>query len=233
MSSISSATRLGFAALAAGTALNLCEPVSAADVTYQRLLNAKLEPQNWMMRAGTYDLHNASSLNQINRNNVANLKVKFMASIAGDSIGIRQYFTPVVNDGALYVGNGWHQYRKYDVRGEVPQLVWTFDAEDDKAQAAAGGVIGFGTLSVGLFGKNMYVTPSYPPRLMAVDTESGKTVFDVSTKLADVLPDQRHTATHVRPTPYGHARDHQEPGTGRERARRRWQSRLHVGLLGR
>jgi alcohol dehydrogenase (cytochrome c) len=197
MTPVSSVKRLGLTAFAAGTALSLCGPVSAADVTYQRLLNAKLEPQNWLMRAGSYDLHNTSALNQINRNNVANLKVKFMASIAGDTINVRQYFTPVVNDGALYVGNGWHQYRKYDIRGEQPQLVWTFDAEDDKAQSAAGGVIGSGLLSVGLFGKNMYVTPSYPPRLMAVDTESGKTVFDVSTKLPDVLPDQRHTASPV------------------------------------
>ena len=90
MSPNSIAKRLGFAGLAAGAALSLCGPVSAAEVTYQRLLNAKLEPQNWLMRAGSYDSHNASSLSQINRSNVANLKVKFMAAIAGDAIGVRQ-----------------------------------------------------------------------------------------------------------------------------------------------
>jgi glucose dehydrogenase len=50
-------------------------------VTYERLLNASAEPQNWLMRMGNYSNWNHSTLSEINRNNVANLKVKFMFSL--------------------------------------------------------------------------------------------------------------------------------------------------------
>ena len=77
--------RLGFAGLMGTTALaatlTICTPASAAEVTYQRLLNASAEPQNWLMRMGNYANWNHSALTQINHDNVANLKVKFMASL--------------------------------------------------------------------------------------------------------------------------------------------------------
>src|SRR5580700_6792341 len=75
------AERLGLAGLVAGTALAFCFSAQAAEITYQRLLNASAEPQNWLMRMGNYSNWNHSTLNQINRGNVANLKVKFMASL--------------------------------------------------------------------------------------------------------------------------------------------------------
>ena len=46
------------AATALGSGLAFClgasAPASAAEVTYQRLLNASAEPQNWLMRMGNY-----------------------------------------------------------------------------------------------------------------------------------------------------------------------------------
>src|SRR5580704_14989689 len=70
------AERLGLAGLVAGTALGICFSAQAAETTYQRLLNASAEPQNWLMRMGNYSNWNYSTLNQINRGNVANLKVQ-------------------------------------------------------------------------------------------------------------------------------------------------------------
>jgi glucose dehydrogenase len=60
----------------------LCTSAPAAETTYQRLLNARAEPQNWLMRMGSYSNWNHSGLDQINKSNVANLKVKFMASLS-------------------------------------------------------------------------------------------------------------------------------------------------------
>jgi glucose dehydrogenase len=79
----------------------------AAETTYQRLLNAPAEPQNWLMRMGNYGNWNHSALTQINKGNVANLKVKFMASISDPNRPSKgnQYFTPLVEDGFMYVGN--------------------------------------------------------------------------------------------------------------------------------
>jgi glucose dehydrogenase len=81
---------LGLARVLAGTAVASClglaaVPAPAAEVTYQRLINASSEPQNWLMRMGNYANWNHSALNTINRGNVVNLKVKFMASLGDPS----------------------------------------------------------------------------------------------------------------------------------------------------
>src|SRR5260370_19675729 len=78
--------RAGLAALLTATALSSClgvsvVPASAAEVTYQLLLNASSAPQNWLMRMGNSTNRNHSALNAINRGNLANLKVQFMASL--------------------------------------------------------------------------------------------------------------------------------------------------------
>ena len=72
--------RLALAGSVACTALalGLGAPATAADVTYERLLNAAKEPQNWLMRMGNYSNWNHSALSTINRDNVKDLKVKFM-----------------------------------------------------------------------------------------------------------------------------------------------------------
>src|ERR1700729_1025619 len=171
-------TRQSLAVLLAGTAIALCASAQAAEVTYQRLLNASSEPQNWLMRMGNYANWNNSGLSQINRGNVANLKVKFMASLGDPNRPNKatEYFTPLVEDGFLYVGNQWQQYWKFDVRNEKPTVVWKFDAK------AQGG--GRSAHSVALLGNNMYFATNNDtsiPRLVAVDKNSGQVVFDVKT----------------------------------------------------
>src|SRR6201997_1311188 len=93
--------RFVLAGFVVGTTLALCCSAPAAETTYQRLLNTAAEPQNWLMRMGNYSNWNHSSLNQINRSNVANLKVKFMASLSDPARPNKatQYFTPLAEDG--------------------------------------------------------------------------------------------------------------------------------------
>ena len=170
--------RLGLAGLVAGTTLGFCLSAQAAETTYQRLLNASAEPQNWLMRMGNYSNWNNSTLTQINRGNVANLKVKFMFSLGDPARPNKatEYFTPLVEDGFMYVGNQWQQYWKLDVRNEKPTVVWKFDAK------VQGG--GKSAHSVALLGNNMYFNTgndSPIPRLVAVDKNSGEVVFDVNT----------------------------------------------------
>src|SRR6266446_2885217 len=123
--------QLGLAGSVASTVFALCCSASAAETTYQRLLNARAEPQNWLMRMGSYGNWNHSGLDQINKSNVANLKVKFMASLSDPNRPSKgsQYFTPLVEDGFMYVGNQYQQYWKFDVRDEKPKPVWKFDVK--------------------------------------------------------------------------------------------------------
>src|ERR1700724_2847987 len=81
--------------------LGFCGSATAAETTYQRLLNTPAEPQNWLMRMGNYSNWNHSALTQINKSNVANRKVKFMASLSDPNRLSKgnQYFAPLVEDG--------------------------------------------------------------------------------------------------------------------------------------
>jgi alcohol dehydrogenase (cytochrome c) len=153
---------------------------SAQEVTPQRLLNADKEPQNWLLPYRTYDAHNHSSLSEINKGNVANLKVKFLMSVGGMNTatptGAAPTFqsTPLVVDGLMYVHNGWGQVLKIDLRsGTKGQILWIHDPKVDNPGAMRG--------SIALLGKFLYHnTSGRNPRLIKVDTDSGKTVWDVS-----------------------------------------------------
>jgi alcohol dehydrogenase (cytochrome c) len=182
---------LGLAAVAFGSCLAASLPASAAETTYQRLLHASSEPQNWLMRMGNYSNWNNSGLSQINRGNVANLQVKFMASLGDVNHPNKatEYFTPLVEDGFLYVGNPWQQYWKFDVRDGKPTVVWKFDAK------VQGG--GKSAHSIALLGNNVYFNTgndSPNPRLVALDKNSGEVVFDVPTTTPEVVPNQGHSA---------------------------------------
>jgi alcohol dehydrogenase (cytochrome c) len=174
------APSLGRVALVSTLLIGVSHTALAAETTYQRLLNARAEPQNWLMRTGSYDNWNYSPLDRINKGNVANLKVKFMAAISDPSRPSKgnQYFTPLVEDGFLYVGNQYQQYWKFDVRDEKPKIVWKYDAK------VQGG--GQSLHSVALYGNNLYINTgrdSPNPRLIALDKNSGQVVFDVSTAI--------------------------------------------------
>ena len=48
----------------------LSSPLTAAEVTFERLKNAASEPGNWLTNHQTYDARRFSTLDQINQSNV-------------------------------------------------------------------------------------------------------------------------------------------------------------------
>src|SRR5437660_5725416 len=98
------------AALLVATALT---PVEAADMTFERALNIAQEPQNWLLHHGNYQGHRFSALQEINTENVKNLKLMFSVALGGYEGGGTRYTsgnmeaTPLVEDGIMYVPDGW------------------------------------------------------------------------------------------------------------------------------
>src|SRR6516164_11065181 len=90
-------------ALLAGSMLAAAIPTRAAEVTADRLVNADKEPGNWLMNHRTYDAQRYSSLDQINKANVNNLKLAYAVAIGGASINENLEATPLAEDGFLYV----------------------------------------------------------------------------------------------------------------------------------
>ncbi|MFL5287579.1 MAG: pyrroloquinoline quinone-dependent dehydrogenase [Rhodopila sp.] len=129
------ATAVLLSALLATTSLSAL----AADVTTQRLTNPDKEPQNWLMVNKDYSSHRYSELDQINKDNVKNLHVAFTVALGGvNGIGFMSLgghqSTPLVNDGFMYVVDGFGAVYRIDVRDPMnARITWVMDPGVNKA----------------------------------------------------------------------------------------------------
>src|SRR5215468_5186271 len=130
------ALAIGFTAIAV--------PSFAADVTYERLLNAANEPENWLMVHRDYNNSRHSPLTQINTTTAKDLKPKFIFSIGGRATGGstlrgKEESTPLVEDGFMYVADTWTRVMKFDVRsGEAAVPLWRYDPKITKSRTNRG-----------------------------------------------------------------------------------------------
>jgi alcohol dehydrogenase (cytochrome c) len=81
-------------------------------ITYERLLKATEEPQNWLTYSGSYRSWRYSSLDQIHRQNIGDLKVAWVKQMPTTH---RIQASPIVVDGIMYVS-------------EPPSNVYALDA---------------------------------------------------------------------------------------------------------
>ena len=109
--------------------------VFAADLSNDRLVNAVSEPENWLTHHKTLDGYRFVDLNEINRLNVNKLKVAYtlpLGDVAEGTTGWGNHqSTPLVKDGFLYTVGMWNVVYKFDLRGSIPSLAWSFDPESD------------------------------------------------------------------------------------------------------
>ena len=124
----------GRMAVLASTLLASASTVAlAGEVTSDRLMNADKEPQNWLMVNKDYSSHRYSELDQINKDNVKNLHVAFTVALGG-AVGVApmtlggHQSTPLVNDGWMYVVDGFGAVYKIDVRDpQKAKIAWIMD----------------------------------------------------------------------------------------------------------
>jgi alcohol dehydrogenase (cytochrome c) len=153
---------LGTAWLAGGSA------GLAADVTYERLLHP--EPQNWLMNHHDYGAQRYSTLDAINKSNIKSLKLKFAVALGGSSGNESLEATPLVEDGFMYIADGWGVVYKIDVRsGTAGHVVWKMDPGQERLDRNRG---------VALWGNLVISITSYDGRVIATDKETGKVVWD-------------------------------------------------------
>jgi alcohol dehydrogenase (cytochrome c) len=137
-----SLNRIPRAALLASTLLaSTALSAWAGDVTSQRLMNPEKEPQNWLMVNKDYSSHRYSELDQISKDNVKNLHVAFTVALGGVSGppgffsgGTGHQSTPLVDDGFMYVVDGYGAVYKIDVRDPATaRVTWLMDPGSNKA----------------------------------------------------------------------------------------------------
>src|ERR1700722_17938642 len=111
----------------------------AGEVTSARLMNADKEPQNWLMVNKDYSSHRYSPLDQIHKDNVKNLHVAFTVALGGvNGVGAMalggHQSTPLVDDGFMYVVDGFGAVYKIDVRDPAKaRITWMMDPGSNKA----------------------------------------------------------------------------------------------------
>ena len=159
-------------ALAASTAL-MTMPSLAADVTFDRLVNADKEPHNWLMNHRTYDGQRYSPLSNINRDNAKNLKLAYAVPLGGGTGNEFTNATPLVEDGFMYTTDSWGVLYKIDVRaGNLGRIVWRMDPKQERQMRNRGAAL-WGNLVITGAGIS-------PARIIATDKETGKVAWETA-----------------------------------------------------
>jgi alcohol dehydrogenase (cytochrome c) len=152
-------------------------PAAAFDVNQERLLNADSEPQNWLTSLGNFQAHRYSRLDQINRDNVADLGFAFSMPIPTGLQGTNVANLegpPLVIDGMMYLMDVWGIVYKVDVTdGRMARIQWITDPAMPKD--IGGGLNA--TRGIAAFGNKIY-SNLVDGRAIAIDGETGEIVWD-------------------------------------------------------
>jgi alcohol dehydrogenase (cytochrome c) len=168
------------ASLLVATALT---PVGAADMTNERALNPQREPQNWILHHGNYQGHRFSLLKEINTETVKNLKPVFTVALSGFQSGGRYAHgnleaTPLVEDGIMYVPDGWGSVYAIDVTaGKKGVIKWKMDPGIDRAWAGDVACCGVNNRGVALW-KDKVISIALDGRMFAINKATGEVAWE-------------------------------------------------------
>jgi alcohol dehydrogenase (cytochrome c) len=163
-------------------------PLEAADMTFERALNADSEPQNWLLHHKNYQGHRFSQLTEINTETVGDLRVAFTVALGGMESGGRYASgnleaTPLVDDGMMYVTDGWGSVYAIDVSsGRRGTIRWKFDPGIDRAWAGDVACCGVNNRGVALW-KDKVISAALDGRLFALNRATGEKIWE--RKIAD------------------------------------------------
>ena len=141
-----------------------------AQVTYDRLLHADREPQNWLTYSGTYSSQRYSTLTQITPANVKDLEMKWV--FQSDSIQ-KMEASPIVVEGVMYVTQAPNDVVALDAR--TGRIFWVYqyrvspDARVCCGQVNRGLAIHGDTLFMGTIDAHM----------VALDAKNGRVLWNI------------------------------------------------------
>jgi glucose dehydrogenase len=175
-------TLLGLAAFALVSTTAIA-PLCAADMTFERALNADQEPQNWLLHHKNYQGHRFSQLKEIDTTTVARLKLAFTVGLGGMEAGVKHVngnleATPLVDDGVMYVTDGWGSVYAIDVgSGKKGVIRWKFNPEVDRVWAGDVACCGVNNRGVALW-KDKIIAAALDGRLFALNRATGEKIWE-------------------------------------------------------
>src|SRR6187399_2105892 len=99
-----------------------------AQVPYDRIVKAESEPANWLTYAGSYKSQRYTQLDQINKQNVPQLKPAWVYQLRAGGVFET---SPLVVDGVMYMTEPPSTVTALDVRTGRPLWTWTPKIPDD------------------------------------------------------------------------------------------------------
>ncbi len=151
--------------------LTLAAAISlSAQVSYERILKAGDEPQNWLTYSGNYSSHRHSPLKQINRDNAGELR-----SLWSYQINTLHKFenTPLVVDGVMFISEPPSDVTALDTRTGRP--LWKYKRKVPTDIPVCCGWVNRG---VAVLGNTVYLG-TIDAHLVALDANSGLVRWDV------------------------------------------------------
>ena len=170
-----------FATVAAVAMIGTVPAKAADEVTPERLLNAEKEPGNWLHHHKNFSATRFSTLSEINKGNVKDLKVAWTMHLGG------------VEGGGIWTHGGARRHadrrKRHDVRyrrmgvrlqidahGGKGVLLWKMDPKTDHDWAGAVACCGVDNRGVALWG-NLVISHTLDGRLIATNKETGQVAW--------------------------------------------------------
>jgi alcohol dehydrogenase (cytochrome c) len=152
-------------------ALLALAPLAAeAQLTAERLLDAKAEPQNWLTYSGGYASQRYSPLGQIRRNNVKSLELKWVFQAQS----LEAFETsPLVVDGIMYLTEPPNTAVALDAR--TGKLFWRYQYDPAPESRPCCGRVNRG---LAMLGDTLYMA-TIDSKLIAIDAKLGTPLWQV------------------------------------------------------
>ena len=143
---------------------------ASAQVSWERLLNADREPQNWLTHSGTMGSQRYSTLSEVTPANVANLDLKWVFQARSFE---KFEATPLVVDGVMYTVQAPNDVVALDAA--TGRVFWTYTyVPSPEARVCCGRV----NRGVAIAGDTLFMG-TIDARLIAVDAKNGKPLWNI------------------------------------------------------
>lgn len=142
---------------------------SFSPVTWERLVNAADEPENWLMYSGTLDSQRYSALDEINRSNVAELEMKWSYQIP---VIDRAETVPLVVDGIMFITEAPSNLTAVDA--QTGRVYWRYDHDLPEDLRIC---CGRNNRGVAILGETLFMS-TLDAHLVAIDARTGNVLWD-------------------------------------------------------
>lgn len=153
-------------------------PPPSGGVTYERLLNSRAEPHNWLMYWGDYQGTHYSALEQIDTTNVARLRSAWATPVPGDTVSES---TPLVVDGVMYGTSGGSPRTVTAIDARTGRQIWRYTRPQKVRNPGETDVVNRG---VALLGHRLFVGTN-DAALVCLDARTGALIWEI--QVADTM----------------------------------------------